>query len=340
MFRLTLALLVSVAAMLLITPRVLPVLHRLKFGQTIYRLGPESHQAKQGTPTMGGLTFAAVTTVTVLALHGEWFGKNDFGLALVAFSLLSMSIGFVDDYIKVVKKRSLGLVWWQKVIGQVLVGALFSLFCYLSPQVGSRIIIPFTTVEWDLGVWYVPLMTLVIMFMINSANLQDGLDGLLSSVAAVGGVAWAVLALLAALAGGALFGNAAPGNLANVALFGLVLSGACIGFLRFNFHPAKVFMGDTGSMFIGGATVGMAMVLRVPLLMVLIAFTMILSSLSVIIQRVYFKLTHGKRVFKMSPIHHHFELSGMTEPQIVAMYAAVTGILSIAAVLSVNWFAL
>ncbi len=340
MLRLSLALLVSFAAMLVITPRVLPVLHRLKFGQTIYKLGPESHQAKQGTPTMGGLTFAAVTTVTVLVLHGQWFGKNDFALALVVFSLLSMSIGFVDDYIKVVRKRSLGLIWWQKIIGQVLFGALFSWFCYQSPQIGSSIIIPFTAITWNLGIWYVPLMTLVSMFMINSANLQDGLDGLLASVSATGGVAWAAIALIASLAGGTLFAGAAPGNLAGVTLFGLVLSGACIGFLRFNYYPAKVFMGDTGSMFIGGATVGMAMVLRLPLLMILIAFTMIASSLSVIIQRVYFKLTHGKRIFKMSPIHHHFELSGMTEPQIVTMYTAVTGILSMIAVLSVNWFGL
>ena len=122
----------------------------------------------------------------------------------------------------------------------------------------------------------------------------------------------------------------------NIAVFALALAGSCIGFLRFNYYPAKVFMGDTGSMFIGGATVGMAMLLRQPLLMVLIAFTMIMSSLSVIIQRVYFKLTHGKRIFKMSPIHHHFELSGMNEPQIVAMYSLVTGILSIIAVLSLN----
>ena len=340
MFRLSLAILVSFAAMLLLTPLVLPVLHRLKFGQTIYKLGPESHQVKQGTPTMGGLTFAAVTVVTVLALHGEWFGRNDFGLALVAFSLLNMSIGFVDDYIKVVKKRSLGLVWWQKVIGQVLFGGLFSWFCYQSPQIGSGIIIPYTKTTWDLGIWYVPLMTLVSMFMVNSANLQDGLDGLLASVSAAGGMAWAAIALIASLAGGTLFAGTAPGNLANVALFGIVLAGACIGFLRFNNHPAKVFMGDTGSMFIGGATVGMAMVLRSPFLMLLIAFTMIVSSLSVIIQRVYFKLTHGKRIFKMSPIHHHFELCGMTEPQIVTMYTAVTGILSAVAVLSINWFGL
>ncbi len=334
MVSMILALLLSVVAMLLIGPRVLPILRRLKFGQTIYELGPQSHKTKQGTPTMGGLMFAAVTCLVALALHGAWYGKNDFGLALVAFSLLSMLIGFVDDYIKVVKKRSLGLIWWQKVVGQAVIGLAFSAYCYASPLVGSKIIVPFANVEWDLGVWYIPLMTLVIMFMINSANLQDGLDGLLSSVAVIGSVTWALLALLLTMAASSL----APellGNYRNLAVFGMALTGACMGFLRFNHYPALVFMGDTGSMFIGGATVAMAMLLRMPLFMLLIAFTMVMSSVSVIMQRVYFKLTHGKRIFKMSPIHHHFELCGMTEQQIVAMYAVVTGILCLVALLSV-----
>lgn len=337
MLRLILALILSLAAMLLLAPRVLPVLHRLKFGQTIYNLGPEAHKVKQGTPTMGGLIFAAVTCVFALVLHGTWYGKRDFGLALVVFALLSMLIGFVDDYIKVVRKRSLGLIWWQKVIGQVAIGVLFSLYCYLNPDVGSKIIIPFWNIQWDLGIWYVPIMTLVSMFMINSANLQDGLDGLLSSVAIVGSVAWVAIALLGTAVASTLYSVGIANNYENIAVFGLALAGACIGFLRYNYYPAKVFMGDTGSMFIGGATVGMAMLLRQPLLMVLIAFTMIMSSLSVILQRMYFKLTHGKRIFKMSPIHHHFELSGMTEPQIVTMYSLVTGILSIIAVLSLHF---
>ena len=334
MIRLIAALILAVVGMLLLTPRVLPVLSRLKFGQTIYKLGPESHQAKQGTPTMGGLAFATVTTVVALAMHGPWYGFMDFGLAIILFALLSMLIGFLDDYIKVIRKRSLGLIWWQKVIGQVVIGFLFSLYCYWNPFVGSAIIIPFANVTWDLGVWYIPVMTLVIMFMINSANLQDGLDGLLSGVAATGGVAWSTAAVIATLGIGALTGKGASGNNLNIAVYGLALVGACIGFLRFNFHPAKVFMGDTGSMYIGGATVAMAMLLRLPILMALISFTMIASSLSVIIQRTYFKLTHGKRVFRMSPIHHHFELGGMSEPQIVAMYVAVTAVLSMVAILS------
>ncbi len=334
MLRLIFALLLSIIAMLVITPLVLPILHRLRIGQTVYELGPETHQVKQGTPTMGGLIFAVVTTVIALALHLVWYADVDFGLAIIVFALLSMLIGFADDYIKVVKRRNLGLIWWQKVVAQVLIGGLFSLFCALSPSIGTKIIIPFADTTWDLGIWYVPVMTMVIMFIINSANLQDGLDGLLASVASVGAFAWAVLALLAAVTAGTVMFPSEAGNYANVALVSLTLAGSCIGFLWFNFHPAKVFMGDTGSMFIGGATVAIAMIMRMPLLLIPIAFTMIASSLSVIIQRMHFKITHGKRIFKMSPIHHHFEMSGMTEPQIVAMYTAVTGILSVVAILS------
>ncbi len=336
MLRLILALILSVIAMLLIGPRVLPVLRKLKFGQTIYELGPQTHKTKQGTPTMGGLMFAAVTCTAALLVHGAWYGRDDFILALIAVSLMSMLIGFVDDYIKVVKKRNLGLIWWQKIIGQVVVSVGFSLYCYVSPMVGSSIIVPFFNVEWDLGGFYVPLMACVMIFMINSANLQDGLDGLLSSVTVIGSAAWGLMALFVTAAASASLPAELLGNYQNLAIFAMALSGACMGFLRFNHYPALVFMGDTGSMFIGGATVGMAMLLRMPLFMLLISFTLIMSSLSVIIQRVYFKATHGKRIFKMSPIHHHFELSGMSEQQIVAMYSVAEGILSLVALLSLR----
>ena len=338
MLWLILALILSEVAMLLIGPRVLPVLRKLKFGQTIYELGPKSHRTKQGTPTMGGLMFAAVTCVVTLLLvsFDTWYGGWDFALALIAVSLLSMLIGFVDDFIKVVKKRNLGLIWWQKIIGQVLVSVGFSLYCYLSPDVGSSILIPFFNVEWDLGIFYVPLMALVMIFMINSANLQDGLDGLLSSVTVISSAAWGLMAVFVAMAGAQLMSAELLGNYRHLAVFALALAGGCMGFLRFNHYPALVFMGDTGSMFIGGAMVGMAMLLRMPLYMILICFTLIASSMSVIIQRIYFKVTHGKRIFKMSPIHHHFELSGMTEVQIVAMYAVVAGMLSLVALFSLN----
>ena len=328
------AFLLSVACTLLIGPQVLRVLRKLKLGQTIYQLGPESHQKKQGTITMGGVMFVLVTCIVAAALHIGRYETNDFLLILILLSLLSMIIGFVDDYIKVIKKRNLGLVWWQKLIGQVLIGVAFSAYCYHNPLIGSRIIVPFFNIEWDLGIFYTPLMTFAIVFMTNSANLLDGLDGLLSSCAVIGSAAWGLMALFTSLSAVAGWKPELIANLQNVGVFAMALSGACIGFLRFNRHPAKVFMGDTGSMFIGGATVGMAMLLRMQLYLVLIAFTMVISSLSVILQVSYFKITHGKRIFKMSPIHHHFEKSNMTENQIVAMYSIVTGVLSLAVLFS------
>ena len=225
---------------------------------------------------------------------------------------------------------------WQKIAGQVLVAVGFTLWCYFHPMIGSKIWVPFANVEWDLGVWYIPLMSVTIIFMVNSANLQDGLDGLLSSVASIGSAAWGIMALFFFTAVSALNNAEMNNNYYAVAIFALAVAGSCMGFLRFNHYPAKIFMGDTGSMFIGGATVGMAMVLRQPLMLILIAFTMICSSLSVMIQVTYFKATHGKRIFKMSPIHHHFELCGYSETQIVSMYAVVTGILSLVAILSLN----
>jgi phospho-N-acetylmuramoyl-pentapeptide-transferase len=325
-----LALLIAFGLLLVLMPRVLPLLRKLKFGQTIYELGPQSHKVKQGTPTMGGLLIGGVTVLTALLLHqGEWGGAWDFSLAVCVLAVGCLLIGFADDYIKVVKKRSLGLTPWQKIMGQVILAAGFSIYCYFHPQVGSVIDVPFFNVKWDLGIFYIPLMTLVVIFMTNSANLQDGLDGLLSSVTLIGSAAWGLMAV---------FLMAVQGNnsLSNIGIFALALTGACMGFLRFNHHPAMVFMGDTGSMFIGGATVAMAMLMRQPLMLILIAFTMIMSSVSVMMQVTYFKLTHGKRIFKMSPIHHHFELSGYSENQIVAMYAVVTGILSLVALLSMN----
>ena len=337
MLRLILALILSLVAMLLIGPRVLPVLRKMKFGQTIYELGPQSHQTKQGTPTMGGLMFAAVTSVVtlLLALFSMKNGWKDFSLVLIVVSLASMLIGFVDDYIKVVKKRNLGLIWWQKIIGQVVVAVAFSAYCYFNPYVGSKVLVPFFNVEWDLGWTYIPLMSLVMIFMINSANLQDGLDGLLSSVSVIGSAAWGIISLIIMLTFGISGQQDAMANYGNLAIFAMALAGSLMGFLRFNHYPASVFMGDTGSMFVGGAMVGMAMLLKMPLFMLLICFTMIASSVSVIIQRIYFKVTHGKRIFKMSPIHHHFELSGMTETQIVAMYAIVEGLLCLVALLSI-----
>ena len=332
MLRMILALILSAAIVLLTGPKFIAWLRKLKLGQTIYELGPQSHQKKQGTPIMGGLIIA-LGCVASFIVCGVTLGAWDHMLALLFVALGSMAVGFGDDWIKMVKKRHEGLTPKQKIVGQALVCLGFALYCYFHPAVGSKVIVPFFNIDWDLGIFYIPLLALTVLFMVNSANLQDGLDGILSSVTAVGSIGWAALALIAAAAV-----NAAGNN--TIAVFALALCGACIGFLRFNHYPATVFMGDTGSMFIGGAVVGMAMLLCQPFLLLLIGFTMVMSSVSVILQRYYYKLTRKltgtpKRLFKMSPIHHHFEMCGMKETQIVLMYAIVTAVLSAIAVVSV-----
>ncbi|NLA53968.1 MAG: phospho-N-acetylmuramoyl-pentapeptide-transferase [Clostridiales bacterium] len=316
---------VSFAISFLFMPFLIKYLKSRQFGQTIYELGPQAHLNKQGTPNMGGIL---IVTATVLA---SLFFSLIKGAAWQIFPLLvtaigAMAIGFRDDFIKNIRKNHEGLKPKQKLIGQVFVGLLFSVYCYF--QVGSSIFLPFTSATWDMGVFYIPLMTLVFVFMTNSANLQDGADGLLSSVSIVGGIAFGVIALM-------LQSKGALKELDAVVLLSFALVGACIGFLIYNHYPAKIMMGDTGSMFIGGLFSAIAMILGLQFWLIFICFTMIMSSVSVIIQRIYFKMTHGKRIFKMSPIHHHFELSGMKENSIVVMYTLITLGLSVMAVLAV-----
>lgn len=319
-----LALLAALLIVLIAMPAFIRYLKQKQFGQTIYELGPQAHLGKKGTPNMGGVVIASATIVAALAFSlCEGLAWRLLPLILVALG--AMAVGFADDYIKNIRKNHEGLKPLQKVVGQVAVGLLFSLYCYFT--VGSRILLPFTKTQWNLGIFYIPIMTALYVFMTNSANLQDGADGLLSSVTVVGGVAMGVIALLLERFHDSHFSGASA-----LCLFALV--GASAGFLRYNKHPARIMMGDTGSMFIGGVFVGAAMLLELQFWLIPICFTMIMSSVSVIMQRAYFKLTHGKRIFKMSPIHHHFELSGMSENQIVAMYSLVTLFLSLIAVLA------
>ena len=331
------AALLAAAMMLALMPGCILRLKKLKFGQTMYELGPQSHLNKKGTPNMGGIVMGPVTLATTLAMMLIAHARSGFekfwtlGNALWALLLLAagcmLLVGFADDYIKDVKKNHEGLKPKQKIVGQVALGLAFSVWAYF--HVGSEVILPFTHKTWDLGIFYIPLITLTVLFMTNSANLQDGLDGLLSTVTVVGMAAFGVIAYLL----GGSMNHLACGVLA------FALAGAAVGFLRFNHYPAQIFMGDTGSMFIGGVMVGIAVVLKIEFLLLLICFTCVMSSVSVILQRYYFKLTHGKRIFKMSPIHHHFEMCGMKETQIVRMYGLVALALSALAVVSlISWF--
>ncbi|MBR6027658.1 MAG: phospho-N-acetylmuramoyl-pentapeptide-transferase [Clostridia bacterium] len=330
MLRIILSCCVAFGLVLVMGPKVIGFMHKLHFGQTIYELGPQTHKSKQGTPIMGGLMICCAAVVCSLVFHpAAWQGFWDFEVGLLMVSLLAMLVGFADDWIKGVKKRHEGLKPLQKIAGQIVVGLGFACYCYFNPQVGSSIRIPFTGLEWDLGWWYIPLMGLAIIFMVNSSNLLDGLDGLLSSTSVVGNTGWLALALIALAAGE----GAAKDNLLTLAVFAAAVVGGTLGFLRYNRFPAKIFQGDSGSMFIGGVTVGLALLLRQPLLMLLLDAAMVVSSVSVILQRGYFKLTHGKRIFKMSPLHHHFELSGYPETQVVSMYTVITAMLTIVVVL-------
>ena len=334
--RMALAMLLSLGISLAAGPGLIRWLKKLHFGTVIYELGP-AHQQMQGTPVMGGLMIVLGMIVCLILLHPwPWQGGWDLGLGLAGISLLSMAVGFADDWIKAVRKRHEGLTPRQKIAGQVIAAAAFSCWCYWNPRIGSSIRIPFTGAEWNLGIWYLPAVMLLIIFYVNSTNLQDGLDGLLGTISTVGNGAWAAVALETIFLLGGDRTVYAP-----AAIFAIGLVGGCAGYLRFNRYPAKVFMGDTGSMFLGGAGVGLALVLRQPLLLLLIGFCPVMSSVSVILQRYYFKASRkfsadhqGRRIFLMSPIHHHFEKKGYSETQIVSMYAGITTILSWIAVLS------
>lgn len=331
MQRLIWAVIAAFAIALVIGPFVINWLKKLKFGQTIYELGPKTHQKKQGTATMGGVVFAIAAPIAALA-----FAYKDQRMDFLAMCLVSAfgfgMVGFVDDFIKVKLKRSLGLTPMQKIVPQFVISLGIALWAYFNPDIGSAWTVPFANVQWDLGIFYIPVMVFVLVGTVNSANLLDGMDGLLSGCSLFDFVTMALICVAMAA------GVEDSGNLLNVAIFAGAMAGALLGFLRFNAHPARVFMGDVGSFFIGGALVGITTVTRLSLLLPIIALTMMASSLSVIIQTSYFKYTRkktgtGQRIFRMSPVHYHFELGGMPETQVVAMYYMVTVVLCLIALL-------
>ncbi|MBR2028957.1 MAG: phospho-N-acetylmuramoyl-pentapeptide-transferase [Oscillospiraceae bacterium] len=304
---------------------VIPWLRKLKYGQTINEIGPTWHQTKQGTPTMGGLMFFAGTLAGIIAgyslllnsepaLMQETYQNQNMSLLISVITALAFGfIGFVDDYIKVVKKRNLGLTEKQKLVLQFAVTAAFLVAQYMIGHISTAVTIPWVGVV-DLGYFYYPIVFAGITFMVNAVNLTDGIDGLCSSVTFIVALGFFMI-------------SASYGYYAN-SIFACALAGALAGFLVWNFYPAKVFMGDTGSMFLGGSVVAMAWAVNRPEVLVLIGIIYTIEALSVMIQVTYFKLTHGKRIFKMSPIHHHYEMSGWSEVKIVCVFSLVAIIFS------------
>lgn len=298
---------ISFALTVLLCPIFIPILHRMKFGQFIREEGPESHLKKAGTPTMGGIVMLAAFTVSSLAYMLNESQIFPVILLTVGFGF----IGFLDDFIKLAKKRSLGLRAWQKLGLQIVLTGYFAYVIMNDYPELTQIIIPFTggQVAWNLGVLFVPFVFIAVLGTVNGANFTDGLDGLATSVTVVIAMFFVVLSLKIG---------------APVYITAMIMVGTLLGFLIFNTYPAKVFMGDTGSLALGGFVAAEAFMLKVPLFIIIVAFIYLAEILSVMLQVSYFKITHGKRIFKMSPIHHHFELSGFEETRVVAMFTVVT----------------
>lgn len=299
---------------------LIPVLRKLKFGQEIREEGPKWHAKKSGTPTMGGLIFIIAAIVmcaicyTIGILAGIDVPVGPEILMLLAVSCAFGAIGFIDDYIKVILKRNLGLTARQKFLLQLIAAVAFMCWEVYGEGISTIVKIPFTNLEADFGVFFIPFAVFVILGTVNSVNLTDGLDGLATSITIIVALFFVLFAHFGT------FPNDA------VALFAAILAGGLAGFLFYNKYPAKVFMGDTGSLFLGGAVCSMAILMEQPLALLIVGLVYVAETLSVILQVISFKTT-GKRLFKMSPIHHHFEMCGWSEKKIVAVFTSVTIVL-------------
>lgn len=290
------ALVLAIALVLALGPQLIPFLHKLKFGQSIREVGPSTHLKKAGTPTMGGILF-----VPAIMLPTIFLTSIDKNVILVMLLFLGHFIlGFLDDYIKVVLKRNLGLKAKEKILGQLLIAMIFGYFVDQKP-----LWIPLLNLYWDMGVLYYPFVFLVIIGTTNAVNLTDGLDGLLAGTTLPVALAYFIIAY-------SLVDT-------NLAIIAISLLGACLAFLKFNSYPARVFMGDTGSLAIGGVIAGLALVTNTTLLLIILGGIYVIEALSVIAQVTSFKLT-GQRILKMSPIHHHFELIGWREIKVVRVF--------------------
>jgi len=312
--RLLLVLVMGFVSSAVLTSIEIPMLKQKQFKQYIREEGPESHQKKSGTPTMGGIAIVLALVLVTLIFGG--FSQSTW--VMIVVTLLFGGIGFLDDYIKVAEKHNLGLRAWQKLVLQILFGIGLGVYVGYISDFGTDVYIPFYGDYVDFGVLYVPFVTLVAVAMANSVNLTDGLDGLCSGVSAIVALTFAVIGLK--------LGQSSP------MVFSAAISGACLGFLVFNKFPAKLFMGDTGSMALGGAIASAAILMKMEFILIVAGIVYVMESLSVIIQVISFKTT-GKRVFRMSPLHHHFELGGMEEKNVVFMFWGITLVASLLALL-------
>lgn len=290
----------------------IPVLRKVKLGQKILEIGPSWHKCKEGTPIMGGLFFSLAISASAV-VFAVTDGKNLTGILLIlGFALLCGIIGFVDDYVKLFKKTNKGLSPLQKLVLQFMVVASFLISMETAGYLTTVIFIPFDGGSFDLGIFYYIIVAVVLVYFINGANLTDGIDGLAGSVALVIMVFFAFASARSEAFGGSQYVCAAS-------------AGALLAFLVFNFHPAKIFMGDTGSLYLGGLVCGMTVIFKLEFLLLLIGLVYLIEGLSVMLQVAFFKRT-GRRIFKMAPLHHHFEMSGWSEVKIVGVFSLVTAI--------------
>ncbi|MBQ1342497.1 MAG: phospho-N-acetylmuramoyl-pentapeptide-transferase [Erysipelotrichaceae bacterium] len=314
--KMILAFVIALVMCLLAYPLAIPALHKLKFGQSIREEGPKSHMVKTGTPTMGGLVFIAASILATLIVIPQSFKEINLIVVILAYVGYSV-IGFIDDFLIVVKKNNKGLLPRYKFFMQSVLAVIFYLF-YKDVN-DSTIIIPFIGKSLDLGWFYMVLVFFMFTGTSNAVNLSDGLDGLSSGLVILATIPFVYFCVRS--------------NNISIAIFLCAVIGSLIGYLRFNLHPAKIFMGDTGSLALGGLLAAVAMVTKEELALVLIGGVFVLEALSVIIQVAYFKATHGKRIFRMSPIHHHFELGGMPETKVVYMFWSWGAVLSLLGIL-------
>ena len=314
-----LAIIIAFAISAALCPVVIPFLHKLKFGQQVRDDGPQAHLKKQGTPTMGGLIFLAAIVVTSLL----YIRSNPRILPVLFMTVGFGVIGFLDDYIKIVKKHSEGLNPVQKLIGQFIITGIFVYYLVSSGEVGISMLVPFTGgfaggYYLNIGILFIPFVFFVVLGTDNGVNFTDGLDGLCTSVTILVAAFFSIVSIREN-------GGISP-------ITGAVV-GSLLGFLLFNVYPAKVFMGDTGSLALGGFVSASAFMMQIPLFIPIIGLIYLVEVLSVIMQVSYFKATHGKRIFRMAPIHHHFELGGWSETRVVAVFSIVTALLCLVAYL-------